>query len=428
MIKQMIKQYFKQSVTLLRQNRLLSIIAIIGTALAIAMIMCIVLVYEVKTANYEPEVNRDRTLKVGTSLTQSKGDNGSNNGGWISLFTIKECFYPLTTAEAVTAVSSARIKLASTPGGITDVKSTVSYTDDAFWKVFSFRFVHGKPYGKEFVSGEKKAVISRSLARKIFGTDDVVGRTLSLSYVDYTICGVVADVSVVAEDAYAEAWVPYTTWKGAERDYSDRLLGSFVCYILVPQKTDMEVVQAEAQHNVDKMNAAQKEFKLLLSGGPDTQLMRLARTDLFSEPDITRLVLIYVISIAVLLLVPAINLSGITLSRMRKRMEEIGIRRAFGATRSELLRQVLAENFVITLIGGVLGLFLSYLAVLGLRDWLLNTSMSGYYGVETAVSAGMVLSPTVFVLALLFCLLMNLLSAGIPAYRVSRIHIVDAIK
>lgn len=60
----MIKQYIKQSFTLLRQNRLLSVIAIIGTALAIAMIMCIVLVYQVKTANYEPEVNRDRTVKV----------------------------------------------------------------------------------------------------------------------------------------------------------------------------------------------------------------------------------------------------------------------------------------------------------------------------------------------------------------------------
>lgn len=424
----MIKQYFKQTVTLLRQNRLLSVIAIIGTALAIAMIMCIVLVFEVKTANYEPEVNRDRTLKVGTSIAQNKADNGWNNGGWISLYTIKECFYPLTTAEAVTAVSSGRIKLASTPGGTTDVKSTVSYTDDAFWKIFSFRFLYGKPFGKEFVSGEKKAVISRSLARKIFGTDDVVGRTLSLSYVDYTVCGVVADVSVVAEDAYSEVWVPYTTWKGAERDYSDRLLGSFVCYILAPQKADIEAVQAEAQRNVEKMNTVQKEFKLLLSGAPDTQLMRLARTDYFSEPDVNRLILIYAIAIAVLLLVPAINLSGITLSRMRKRMEEIGIRRAFGATRGELLWQVLAENFVITLIGGVLGLAFSYIAVLGLRDWLLNTSMSGYYGVDTAVSAGMVVNPLVFVLALLFCLLMNLLSAGIPAYRVSRVHIVDAIK
>mgnify|MGYP000008931793 len=78
--------------------------------------------------------------------------------------------------------------------------------------------------------------------------------------------------------------------------------------------------------------------------------------------------------------------------------------------------------------GGVLGLILSYIAVLCMRDWLLNTSMSGYYGVDTQVSAGMVIQPFVFVCALLFCLLMNLLSAGIPAIRVSRTNIVNAIK
>ena len=115
------------------------------------------------------------------------------------------------------------------------------------------------------------------------------------------------------------------------------------------------------------------------------------------------MVLIYIVVITILLLVPAINLSGITLSRMRRRMEEIGVRRAFGATRGELLRQVLAENLVVTLMGGVLGLILSYIAVLCMRDWLLNTSMSGYYGVDTQVSAGMVIQPFVFVCALSSC-------------------------
>ena len=116
------------------------------------------------------------------------------------------------------------------------------------------------------------------------------------------------------------------------------------------------------------MNANQKELKLLLGGAPDTRLMSLARDNPFDDPDTSRLVLIYIVVITILLLVPAINLSGITLSRMRRRMQEIGVRRAFGATRGELLRQVLAENLVVTLMGGVLGLILSYIAVLCMRD------------------------------------------------------------
>lgn len=424
----MLKQYFRQSWNLLCQNRLLSVIAIIGTALAIAMIMCIVLIYQVRTANYEPEVNRDRTLTTSIGIARLITDKGVNNGGYLSLRTIKECFYPMKKAEAVSAVSSGNTRLAATPGGPEEMKCIVSYTDDAFWRIFSFHFLSGKPYGEEFISGEKKLVVARSVARKLYGTEDVVGRTLTLNFVDYTICGVVADVSVLAESAYAQIWAPYTTLNGYEDSYADGLLGQFVCFILAPRGVDLEEVRKEAQQNVEKLNAGQERFRLLLFGAPDTHLMSLVRESPFTEPDVKTLILTYVVVIFILLLVPAINLSGITLSRMRRRMEEIGVRRAFGASRGELLWQVLAENFLITLIGAVLGLALSYICVLWMREWLLNTSQSGVYGVDTAVSAGMVVNPVIFICALLFCLLMNLLSAGIPAYKVSRANIVNSLK
>lgn len=56
---------------------------------------------------------------------------------------------------------------------------------------------------------------------------------------------------------------------------------------------------------------------------------------------------------------------------MRKRMSEIGIRKAFGAKRHVILFQVLYENMLTSLIGGLLGLILSYPMVLWLRHWLL---------------------------------------------------------
>ena len=175
----MIKQYFKQSLVLLQQNKLLSVIAIIGTALAIAMIMCIVLIYQARTANYEPEINRDRTLSIEMTIAQKIDDKGWNMGNQLSLRTIKECFYPMTTAEAVSAVHYSMTSLAATPDGTREVKCAVSYTDDNFWRVFGFRFLHGKPYGQEFVSGEKKLVVTRSLARRLFGIDNAVGRIIS---------------------------------------------------------------------------------------------------------------------------------------------------------------------------------------------------------------------------------------------------------
>ena len=120
-------------------------------------------------------------------------------------------------------------------------------------------------------------------------------------------------------------------------------------------------------------------------------------------------------------------MSGITQSRMRKRMAEIGVRKAFGATRSELLTQVLYENLLQTLLGGVLGLFFSYASVLLLSDWLLDTGTASMGIGRTFVNAEMMFNPLIFLYAFLACLALNLLSAGIPAWRASRMRIISTL-
>lgn len=153
----------------------------------------------------------------------------------------------------------------------------------------------------------------------------------------------------------------------------------------------------------------------------------MVRKDCFTDPDANGLVLKYALIIMVLLLIPAINMSGLTQSRMRKRMAEIGVRKAFGANNTELLWQVLCENFLQTLSGGLLGLILSYVSILFLSDWLLDTG-SVSSGISRAfVNTEMMFNPAIFLLAFLACMLLNLLSAGIPAWRASRMNIVDAL-
>ena len=135
----------------------------------------------------------------------------------------------------------------------------------------------------------------------------------------------------------------------------------------------------------------------------------------------------YVAVLLILLIVPAINLSGMTHSRMRKRMAEIGVRKAFGATGVELLRQVFVENLLLTILAGLIGLALSYGATFLLNGFLFGTSANAYLAGETTLTAGQLLSPWVFLAAFFFCLLMNLLSSGLPAWRASRMNIVEAI-
>lgn len=426
----MYKIYLKQALALWKENKLLTLVSVMGTALAIAMIMVIVLVWQIRTANYSPETKRDRMLYVGGATARNKENPGWNSVGWISYNTIKQCFYPIQEAEAVTTVSPYQQRLAALPDHTVEFKSDVTYTDAAFWKIFDFHFLAGKPYTEEEVeSGIEQAVVTESTARRLYGSTDVIGKEIQLSYVSYRISGVVEDVSTLAQFSYANIWVPFTTAPELLQSWDkDKLLGSFHCYILAKDAADFTKIQAAAEQNVKRLNNINQTDNLLLFNAPDTHLTHLIRKDFFSEPDLPAVILRYSVIILILLLIPSINMSGITLSRMRKRMSEIGVRKAFGARRSELVKQILSENLGLTFVGGVVGFFLSYVSILILKSWLLTpvtggTSLSS----DSFLNADMLFNPLIFGLALLFCLVMNLLSAGIPAWRASGKNIVDAL-
>lgn len=113
-----------------------------------------------------------------------------------------------------------------------------------------------------------------------------------------------------------------------------------------------------------------------------------------------------------------------TQSRLRRRVSEIGVRRAFGCTRAEVIRDVIAENFIITLIGGVTGLLLCLFFGYFFSDMIfsdLNVMR------QADLSLRLLFDWKLYASALLFCFVLNLFSAGIPAWRASRISPVDAI-
>jgi len=422
----MYKVYLKQALSMLKENKLLSLISILGTALAIAMIMVIVIVWQVRTANFTPENNRDRMMYVKSAMAiyQEKWRSIQRP----SLHVIKEVFYPLANTGAVSAVAPIQPKLVGLMDGTIEFRNDILYTDGAFWKMFDFTFIQGQPYTEEEVqSGIQKAVVCETTAKRLFGTIDIVGKTIQLGYVPYTVCAVIKDVSLLADAAYGNIWVPYSTNEQMMTSGAENLLGAFYCYILANNSSDFKAINDQVDQNVKQLNAGQVEQILDLSGYPDTQLGQLARKDIFSPPRINEWVLKYGVIITLLLLIPAINMSGMTLSRMRRRMAEIGLRKAFGASRGELINQVLYENMVLSLLGGIIGLILSYTAVFILRNWLFESGLSSFATSTLFINTNMVISPLIFLLAFLFCVILNLLSAGIPAWRASRMNIVDAL-
>ncbi|MEA5128644.1 MAG: FtsX-like permease family protein [Proteiniphilum sp.] len=418
----MLKQYFKQAWRLLKENPVLSAISIIGTALAICMIMVMVMSHQVKNAPYPPETNRDRMLYVNYMKVIMKNNKGQASGG-ISSKLIKECFKPLQTAEIVAMVAHSYPALATIPASNKARNYDRMFTDETFWKVFDFSFIAGKPYTKEDVDAAlHKVVISERVAREIFNSTDVVGKTILLDYHDYMVCGVVKDVSLLARAAYSQIWLPYTL---KNMDMDD-MRGQYSAYILAHSKSDFPKIKEEAEVLRNKYNASlASDREVDYMEQPDTQFAYNHRTGSSEAPDLKRSVIQYAITILLLLLVPAVNLSSMTGSRMRKRLSELGVRRAFGATHRNLFSQILWESMMQTLVGGLLGLALSFFASYLLKDMIYG--FNAYRLGNASIDFGALFKPATFVYALLFCMVLNVLSSFVPAWRISRKQIVNAI-
>lgn len=418
----MLKQYLKQALNMLRENPLISVISILGTALSIAMIMIVILVFQVQLTSFVPEVNRDRMLYVEDGTEVKIGENNWNRGN-MSIEAVRECFYSLQTPEAV----SAWVDVASCPLSIPGKKSYKGYglkfTDPGFWKIYDFRFIEGKPFTEaDFHSAINQAVVSRHVALALYGSVQAVGKTILIDRVPYTICGVVEDVSRAADTSWADVWLPYSTGKVLlNMSFVENMVGPFKVCLLAKSSDEFDSVRQELLKQIAQYNATKKAAAINFLDNPITRFdkaigsagtFKVKLKDYLAE---TGGLLLF------LLIVPALNLIGVTQSAMQKRRSELGLRKAFGATRGVLIRQLLCENCLITLLGGVIGLGLSLLLLPACKDFLLKQS-------DTALNADMLFRPVIFIIALLFCLLLNLLSTGLPSLRISRQPITEALR
>lgn len=430
----MYKVYLRQAMQMLRQNKFFSIIYITGTGLAITMVMILAILYYFRTGNIAPETNRDRMLVIQHGKILNKTEGQGNGSSRLSYPTIKECFYSMQTPEAVTAILpiGEQTEFIQTPGSDEVYNGLVMGTDVAFWKIFQFRFLAGKPYREEeFTSGIRKAVVSESLARRLFNTSDATGKTFLLNFEEYQVSGVVEDVPSIAQFCYAEMWIPFTNRPSQIQGskWCDFILGHMQLYILAKKPGDFDAIRREAEENCRRYSANIPQYNFVLNEQPDTVLRAWLRTDSFASPKFMKLFIQIFSVIFLLLLVPSINLTGMTASRMKKRMEELGIRKAFGAQNRTLLLQILYENLLLTLLGGLIGLLISYGLIFMLKGWLLgNYDWDGSsLTASIDLSPGMLINPAIFGYTLIFCLILNLMSALVPAWRALRRPIVDAL-
>lgn len=411
----------------LRYQPVVTWITLVGTTLSIFLIMVVVMMQQVSVIPFAPESCRPRLL-LGAYLhiTSTDPNEQYDSSAGLSYESAKKLYGNLDGVEH-TSYMMVGTKTGSVKGPTEDAFEVGFRKADAeFFKIYDHQLVEGRYYTPEEADAMRPlAVITESVARRLFGTATKTGNTFLFNHEPYTVAGVIKDNSKLALTGGGDIFLP-TGPNDPDMNYDERF-GSVGVSLLVKEGVDFEYVrdQVKARYAALDTELASENNKTVYHEAPFNQetiasgLGGSNVTPSSKEENRGRMVLY-----TLLLLVPAINLSSMLQSRLRRRVSEIGVRRAFGCTRSRIITDIIAENFIITIVGGIIGLALGIAFALT------------YNGLFDTVDDMGITSPTLSVLlnwritlsALAACFILNLISAALPAWQASRLNPVNAIK
>ncbi|OGX91037.1 ABC transporter permease [Hymenobacter coccineus] len=412
----MLWNYLKIAWKVLLRRKFFTAISLFGISFTLMILLVVYALFDYTVGPHQPEMRTDRLLFASRMEYQYK-DGGVNRSSLGYAFLDRHA-RPLRTPENV-SISESNWSEAVAYVGNQTLKLDQKRTDSEFWQVLNFTFVAGRPYNlREVRDGAHVAVINETTSRHYFGTTQgVVGRPLVLDSRAYQVVGVVRDVPLLRFSCYADVWLPVTTTTDDLRnpDY----MGRYQVILLARSAADVPRVQQEYEQMIAHQPVPDpKQFKQI---GSHALLLRTAVLSRFargsqgpgSDQPILRLMLMLAL---LFMLLPALNLVNINVSRTLERSSEIGVRKAFGATAGRLVGQFLVENIFLTLVGGVLGLALAAGAL-----HLLNESQFLPY-------SEFGLNGRVFGMALGIVLFFGVLSGAYPAYKMSKLQAVKALK
>ena len=376
----MLRNYLKIAWKVLLRRKFFTFISLFGISFTLMILMVATAIIDHATGPIVPETRLDRTLFI--NFVRMTGKSG-NLHSFPSYYFINNYVAPMKTPDKI-AFSS------------------------------MFKGVNSYVNNKE---GAMVAVITDHARNQYFGAQvPAVGKTMVVDGQRYRVKGVVANVPLTRLNSYADVWVPLSTAPVNKADIG--LHGEYMAILQASSAAGVPAMKAEYQRMVQQVKLPDPRSFDTFSSHADSILEGIVR-QLMGEGENSNLGKFFGLAfLATLLfmLMPTINLVNINVSRILERSSEIGVRKAFGASSQTLIGQFLVENVFLTLIGGVLGLLLSVGAM-----QLINDS-------NVIAHAHLQLNWRIFSIGIALSLLFGLISGVYPAYKMSKLQAVEALK
>ena len=409
----MVRSYLTLAWRVLWRRKFFTLISLFGICLTLVVLMVATAMLDHIFAPMAPEVRQGRTL--GVFRARMTGDRRTQTS-MPGYYLLDRYARNLPGVERM-AVFSMPQSVYSYPSG-QRIRSFLKRTDAEYWRVLDFSFLEGGPFtDQDVANGSMVAVINATTRDRFFAGRPAVGRTLEADGQRFRVIGVIADVPFLRLVANGDIYAPLTTAKSDA--YKRELMSGFGGLLLARSAADFPAIKAELETRIRAAQLPDKNWTRLYA--PAETFFESVAGNLFGGRDEERShpERLWALMAAVGLLfclLPAVNLVNLNMSRIMERASEIGVRKAFGASSRTLVGQFVVENLVLTLVGGAFG-FVGSVFVLQ----ALNASGLIPYAQFTV-------NLRVFAYGLGLAVFFGLLSGVYPAWRMSRLNPVSALK
>ncbi len=384
-----VMQSIKMALKSIKSNKLRSALTMLGMIIGVSSVIILVSIAQGSTKNVTSQINQLGTnlLTINTfgtdlALTEEKISELSKLNG----------------VKAVSPVVSGRVNVKKdrTTSQVTLTGTNAAYSTVRDTSVSAGRFVTDL----DIEYRQKIAVIGSETASTFFGAEDPVGQYLQIEGTSFKVVGVLAskgsslgqsgDNVVIVPLSTGQRLVKSTTinqvfLQGKDKDQMDFVMNEVerAMATLYPNKSDSYSVTNQ-QDIMDTMSSVSETMTMMLGG---------------------------IASIS--LLVGGIGIMNIMLVSVSERTKEIGIRKAIGAKRRDVLSQFLIEAVVLSGVGGIIGI-LTGLGIGKLVSSLLSLSVS--------------FSSSVMLFSFLFSLVVGVVFGVFPANKASKLNPIQALR
>jgi putative ABC transport system permease protein len=418
----MFKNYFKIAWRNLSKNKVYSFINIAGLATGMAVAMLIGLwVWDELSFNKYHENYDDITHIIGIGTDPSTGEISSTESMQFPMGAVLKNDYKPHFKHVLMAFWTQKYTLSSK---VEKMASTGKFFEPGVIDMLSLKMLKGT---KNALHDLHSIILSASKAKAIFGDTDPLNQTLKIdNRMDVTVTGVYEDLPRNTEFADVEFFAPWALWvasndwvKECENRWDNN---SFSIFVQVQPNTSIEAVNTALKDFYT--NSIPKELvNEFAKYKPELYLNPMQKWHLYSEfknglPHGGRITFVWLFGIVgvFVLLLACINFMNLSTARSEKRSKEVGIRKAVGSLKQQLVFQFLSESFLVVILA------------FGLSVLLVRMSISAFNDLADKDLSLPVTNPVFWLLCLSFVLFTGFLAGLYPAFYLSSFQPIKVLK